>query len=193
MKKILQKLNAKAHAIRKAKMRGFTLVELMVVLGIAAAVAAFIIPDMLEARMQTKVKKDIDDISAIQRNSIRIYGGDPDFSNMTNVATASAAGVIPKAADGSGTVRLTNSYGVPWTLAPTNLLGTNDGAALVAGGYDADSCRELVNQIATIVRTLSIGTTVVKPIATGTYNRPAAMTACAAVSGTTTITMAWTK
>jgi prepilin-type N-terminal cleavage/methylation domain-containing protein len=193
MKTMLQKLNTQALALRQKKMRGFTLVELAVVLAIIGLLASQLIPNMLETRMQTKVKQDVEDISSIQRQSIRVYGADPDFANLTSVAVASASGVMPKAADGSGTVRLTNSYGVAWTLAPSDLLGTKDGVTLVAGGYDADSCREFVNQIAAIVRTLSIGTTVVKPIATGVYNRPAAMTACAAVSGTTTISMGWTK
>lgn len=180
-----------ARAFKAAKQKGFTLVELLLVIGIIAVLVVFGTPFVRGVLIEGRVdpsSQDITKISNALRTTFNASGSATPYSTITsgNAATTLAAAARGRAnaltiggTAAAPTVlhQLGGSTGNTVTLASNTLTTAGDSFALTVGDVNDSACPNLAVQLARTAEVISINGTTVKASG-GTFNGAAAQGAC---------------
>ena len=95
----------------KKKKKGFTLVEVIIVLAIIAIIAAIAIPNLTKVRQQSKIKADRQSVETLERTiNMLITDGTIPFSGSEIVFTMTDAGSITASGVASTVIDEVKSY-----------------------------------------------------------------------------------
>ena len=109
------------------------------------------------------------------------------FSGMTTQIASGYNWFATSTGSGTSTVGVLSS-GASVTVAATNVTSTNDGVAFTITGYKSNQCADLVQKVAPLVNSITVGGTAVKANG-GMVNDATAGTQCAAGADNTTIVL----
>lgn len=176
-----------------SRFRGFTLLELMLVVGIIALLAIFSTPRLRAIYIESKIEPTAKDLT-IAVNSIRA-GAAATGSNTpytTLGATANATAVLANTASGRASVLSVSGTGATATLqhqlggtspditvAQGTIATLGDSFDVTVNNVNEAACPGLSNQLAKVSEVITLNGTTVKANG-GTYNSATAKNACTA-------------
>lgn len=114
--------------MKKTNNKGFSLVELIIVIAIMAVLVAVMAPSFIKYVEQSRASTDMQNVAAIT-SAIQVWAVDPDAGNTTTLPTVGANGEANVALSGTGTITITQNGAATAT-------GTGVAAALANAGLD---------------------------------------------------------
>lgn len=122
------------------KTKGFTLIELMVVIAIIGAAVALLAPTLLDANIESNEGELVTDISLIQKGASKWASGDLDFAGLTIQALSQDKYIPTRFSDGVGT----NPFKGNWSIG-----AGADGRSytITATGLPVEVCRRLARSL----------------------------------------------
>ncbi|PIT78477.1 type 4 pilus major pilin [Limnohabitans sp. JirII-31] len=170
-------------AAKKGRQRGFTLIELGIVLTIVAILALFAVPKVRGFIISGKVQSTGDDLTAAVA---RIRGNGtgmattPTYSNIdstvlskalltrTNAFTANGTTVYHKIGDSASAV----------TAAPATITASNDAFTVSFSGVNIAACPDLASNLQSLAEVITVAGTTVKASSAATLDAQLAATKC---------------
>lgn len=160
--------------------KGFTVLELGMVLVLVAIIMVPMFNRFMDSRDKDLAKAEVDLWTAIATNSQDKYSLEPDYTGVTQ-ATMKGLDIFP-ASMLSGTSIVNKAKGTV-TCAAVDVTATKDGLECTSTNYPKAMCTSVAQKLATVMRKISVGTTVVKAADAAT-DMSELSTACAASGNT---------
>lgn len=164
------------------RQRGFLSVELGLVLLVVAILVVGSVAYYNSNLRKTSISTNVQQIQAIAGAAKATYGYQNLYSQVTT-AVAVQGHLIPDSLRDGAASTATNNFGSAITVAPANGTGTNDMLQVTWGNVPSDQCSDIVLGVASSLRRVSVGGTVVKPL-DGAMNIATLNTACEANTNT---------
>ena len=161
--------------LRTRKQRGFTLIEMVVVLALIAAGIGFIISRAATANQTSKVQAEVSNLQTITTKVKSTFAARPNYSGATT-AFLLAQGAFPTSMINGGTV--TNGWGGTVTVAAG---AGNTSVDITSGAVPTASCIELVAASSRNFNEVTVGATKTMNGAT-VADLTAVQTACSAAA-----------
>jgi len=141
--------------------QGFTLGELGLVLLVVAIISMFAYPKFIEYSETVVAAEEADNITQYVSKMKAAHSTDADFSLVTTNELR-MTGIFPASMlQGANVV---NKYQGAVTAAPNSLSNPNDSVLFTSANYSLTGCREVVPRMAAVARTVTVNSTVVKPL-----------------------------
>lgn len=172
--------NHSAHrypTLRLAKQRGFSLLEIILYLAVAGVMSYIIYSVFGGASATAAVKRETDNMAYVASRLPRIFASQGNYAGITT-ATMIAAKAFPDSMAPAGATVVSNSFKGGVTVAPANILGTNDGFAITSTGIPQDACGEIASTSANAFTQIAINGTVVRSLASPNVQVTATAAAC---------------
>lgn len=172
------------HNRERARRRqgGFLSVELGLVLLVVAVLVVGAVAYYNSNLRKTSISTNVQQIQAIAGAAKATYGYQNLYGQVTT-AVAVQGHLIPVSLRDGAASTATNNFGSAITVTPVNGTGTNDMLQVVWGNVPSDQCSDIVLGVASSLRRVSVGATVVKPL-DGAINIATLNTACEANTNT---------
>lgn len=138
--------------------RGFTLVELAIVLAIVIVVTAIVVPMYNRNVAKNNAKNEITELQQIVAETKAKYQSAPTFTGATLAALINLQ-VFPDYRV-TGAAAAVNAFGGAWALALNP--PTNDQITLTSASYPRSACADIVTSAQTAFFAISINGTAVK-------------------------------
>lgn len=165
---------------KSRQQKGFTVLELGMVLVLVALIMVPMFNRFMDSRDKDLAKAEVDLWTAISSNAQDKYALEPDYTGVTHT-TMKGLDIFP-ATMLSGTSIINKAKGTV-TCAAVDVTATKDGLECTSTNYPKTMCNAVAVKLATVMRKVSVGTTVVKAADVGT-DMTAMSTACAASGNT---------
>lgn len=149
-------------ASTRKQQRGAGIVSVLLGLVIAAGLAAVIYDNFSDSKRKTRIEAAASEIVTMVSQSQKTYGNANQFGAVTT-AVAVSGGVVPGRLRVAGTSTAQNTYNGAITFTPTTITTANDSLTLGYGGVNNVDCQELVFASEKLMRSVSVGSTAVKP------------------------------
>lgn len=147
----------------KRRQRGFASVELGLVLLVVAILVVGAVTYYNSNLRKTSITTNVQQIQSIAGSAKATYGYQNLYGQVTT-AVAVQGHLIPDSLRDGAAATATNNFGAAITVAPANGTGTNDMLQVTWGNVPSDQCSDIVLGVATSLRRISVGATVVKPL-----------------------------
>lgn len=151
---------SKTTLLRKQK--GMTMIEMGLVIIIGVVLTVIGLRWYQSTRNDTRLQSEVSEMTRTMAKITDAYQAAPDFTGLTT-AVAIGNNVFPTDKVNGARTAVLNNYNGAVTVAPATLVNSNDSAALTAGAYDRDSCAQLPNKLAGVMRRIDVNGTTVKP------------------------------
>ncbi len=170
-------------AAKKGRQRGFTLIELGIVLTIVAILALFAVPKVRGFIISGKVQSTGDDLTAAVA---RIRGNGTGMAT-TPTYTSLDSTVLSKAllnrtnaftVDGSTVIHKIGSSGATATATPATITTSNDAFTVTFNNVNIAACPDLASNLQSAAEIITVGGTTVKANASATLDAQTAATKC---------------
>jgi prepilin-type N-terminal cleavage/methylation domain-containing protein len=142
----------KSHATKSQ--RGFTVIELLIVIAIIVTATLVIVNRVGAARQSSKVQSEADNMQAIVATTQTAFAGRADYSGLTTAYLVSMGG-FPASMMNSGNPK--NTWGGDVTVA-----GAGNVAKITYTDVPSQVCIQFVNSIAPSFKTVTIRGALVK-------------------------------
>jgi type II secretory pathway pseudopilin PulG len=164
------------------RQRGFLSVELGLVLLVVAILVVGAVAYYNSNLRKTSISTNVQQIQAIAGSAKATYGYQ-NLYGQVNTAVAVQGHLIPDSLRDGAANTATNNFGAAIVVSPVNGTGTNDMLQVTWGNVPSDQCSDIVLGVATSLRRISVGATVVKPL-DGAINIATLNDACEANTNT---------
>lgn len=169
--------------VSRNKQQGFTLIELMIVLGIAALIVAGVITMYLKSSSSQKVNDETTNLNTIVSGVRNLYSTSSNYVGLTTAVVVNAK--IPPAKLVNGTT-INNAFGGQVNIAPASISGgTNNAFTVALTQVGSEECTKMVPATVRSFDKVAVGATVLTPAS----NAGAIVTACNAAAAQT---ITWT-
>jgi prepilin-type N-terminal cleavage/methylation domain-containing protein len=152
------------QSLRQRAQRGFTLVELLIVIGIGAVIIAVGLTRAIEARQLNKASDELSDLQTIANETRKVYANQANFTGVTMTTLARLRVFPTNRIQDAGTGNVVNAFGATWAAAPVNVNSTDDGITFTAAGYPRKVCVDLVTSAADTFARILVNATEVKAL-----------------------------
>lgn len=170
--------------ISRQKQRGVTLIELVVVIGIAALIVVTAMSFFSSASDSNKIKDEVANIGTLNANINRLYTSATDYSNIS-IDLLRQAGAVPKNMIKGTTVQ--NKWGGAVTIAAA---GTgNSRYDLTYANVPGEACTQMVAAVYAAFEKVTIKGTVVHDPNNNTIANPATIAPACGITGVADIVL----
>lgn len=163
-------------SLKKHPQRGFLSVEMGLVMLVVAILVVGAVVFFNSNLRKTSIQNNVQQIQSMAGTAKATYGYQNLYGQVTT-AVAVQGHVIPNSLRDGTAATATNNFGSAITVVPANGTGTNDMLNVAWGNVPADQCSDIVLGVASSLRRISVGATIVKPL-DGTVAIAALNTAC---------------
>lgn len=141
--------------------RGVTLVELGIVIAIGATILAIVMKGVPALLADNRANAEIGELPAVITKIQRQYNSAPSYASVT-LSDAVSLNAFPAERVVNATT-VTNRWGGTVQLTPTTLNTPDDALTLTSSSVPDAECKSVIPAIANIMRTITVGSTNVKP------------------------------
>lgn len=155
----------KYQSMKKSLQKGFTLVELGIVVVVAAVILSVVLPKVGEVFGGTKTNGELQELPDVIAKIQKIYSNAPSFSGAT-LQTVADMGAFPSARIVTASpAAISNRWGGAVTLAVSTITTANDTIDLTYTNIPAQACIDVISQMGTNgngMRIITVGGVTVK-------------------------------
>ena len=163
--------------LRQLKQRGFGLLEVILSLAVIGILSYLVFTIFGGASTTASIKRETDNMAFVASRIPRIFASQGNYAGITT-ATMITAKAFPDSMAPSGATVVSNSFKGNVTVAPANILGTNDGFAITSAGIPQDACGEIASTSANAFTQIAINGTVVRSLTNPNVQVSATAAAC---------------
>lgn len=148
----------------KSKNSGFTLLEILLVIGVVAVFGVVVYATLDKVNSANAAKKEVDNLSILRAGIANGYSGQSGYPGLTALVTINGKFAPDSMVNAAGT-GLINSWGGAITVTPVKFPSSataNNAFQIVYPLVPAKSCNKFVSDVASSFNRVTIGTTVVK-------------------------------
>ena len=162
--------------INKLFQKGFTLVEILIVIAIAGVILAAVGPKIAEAFRENKATDEADNVTRLFGKLSSRFSQD-GFDNISNQVAIDNGAVPDDMINSTGII--INEYRTPITITPTSRLGGTDNFISIQSiGYPSAVCATIIGNSQRNFSEITVNGTAVKNVGDTSIDRTALGTAC---------------
>lgn len=144
------------------RQRGISIISVLLGLVISAIVVAVVYNQYTDSQGKARVEAAQAEIATMIASAQKLYGNANQYGAVTT-AIAVQSGLVPDRLRVAGTTTAQNRYNGAITFVPATITTANDSLSMSYGAVNRADCQDLVLGLSTLVRSISVGATAVKP------------------------------